>query len=69
LLAGSTLASKFFVALPTRRDGTPYLSAVNLLPRNPSQEELGMAKTVADPFAEILAAAGVKRVYGISATA
>jgi hypothetical protein len=28
-----------------------------------------MARTVADQFAEILAAAGVKRIYGMSGTA
>jgi hypothetical protein len=39
-----------FVALATRRNGMQYLSAVNFLPRNPSQEEFGMAKTVADQF-------------------
>jgi hypothetical protein len=49
-----------FVALATRRDGTRYLSAVNLLPRNPSQEEFGVCRK--------LAAAGVRWVYGISAT-
>jgi hypothetical protein len=49
-----------FVALAMRRDGTRYLDAVNFLPRHPSQDEFGMAKTVVDQFAEILAAAGVK---------
>jgi hypothetical protein len=58
-------AEILFVALATGRDGTRYLSAANFLPGNRNQEEFGMAKTVTDQFAEILAAAGVKRVYGI----
>jgi thiamine pyrophosphate-dependent acetolactate synthase large subunit-like protein len=54
-----------FVPLATRRDGTRCFNAVNVLPRTPSRGELGMAKSVADQFAEILATAGVKRIYGI----
>ena len=54
-----------FAPLATRRDGTRCSSAVNVLPRNPSREESGMAKTVADQFAEMLAAVGAKRICGI----
>jgi hypothetical protein len=57
---GSTSAS-----IPPATRDTRYLNAVNFLPRDPSQVEFGMAKTVADQFAEILAAVGAKRICGI----
>jgi hypothetical protein len=65
LLNGFDLGvESLLVALATRGEAWDF-ECRKLPPRNPSQEEFGVAEIVADQFAKILAAADVKRVSGI----